>query len=179
MEYENYNEELIGKVYYSMKHFLFHSEAFRTINKRIDCLLGDREFWVYTNDAHLKSAVMIWCKLFGIKKEETHWQRLFSNKICDAQTLRFYELLEEKGISREQFEQFSNDMRTFRNKYVAHQNDYNKPVPILDIAYEAVFALDKLIRESPYTFTDDKFELMVDGYRMQIKGTIDTLTLTE
>lgn len=53
-----YDVDLISAFYILMKQFFYHYTAYREIIGNLDKLLGGREFWVYTCDAHLYSAII-------------------------------------------------------------------------------------------------------------------------
>lgn len=148
-KYQDYKEDVIGNILCILKNFLYHAESFRCINENINKLSGDKEFWIYTNDAHIMIAVTCWCKVFGNSKDKTYWRRMFRNNNSDDEKEMFFDILNEHGISESNYTDLRKQMKRFRDKYVAHSDDYKSPVPYLEPAYEIVF-LPRYLAQNMY-----------------------------
>jgi len=75
-------------------------------------------FWRVINGNLLDMAVLDWCKLFGSDDEEhqqVHWKNVFE----DEQAFRSG-LFAQLGLDRSAFTNFWNEMKTYRDQYVAH-----------------------------------------------------------
>jgi len=85
-----------------------------------------------------------WCKLFGASGQKHHWQRVVSNqeKFKDG-------LCVALKCDWSAFAAFVKEMRTVRDKVVAHQDVYDEiPTPRLDNALQAVCYLVSYVCEN-------------------------------
>lgn len=77
------------------------------------------DFWVNLNGNFLDIAVLSWCFLFGDVKAEFRWQNLiddeagFLSKMCKV-----------IGCTEQEFQDYIGSMRTYRDKRVAHRDQY-------------------------------------------------------
>ncbi len=79
-----------------------------------DLIIQD-DFWVNVNGNFLDMSILEWCKLFADQRGKHYWRKVVSNPIV------FYSgMLHELGIPESKFEAFTNEMRTYRDKFVAH-----------------------------------------------------------
>lgn len=176
LDYNFYNEDVIGEILHILKDFLYHIESHRCINNKLDDLQGEREFWIYTSNAHIMNAAISWCKVFGTYSNKTHWNNIFDKKIIKYAKAKFFALLEQKNISKKQYEENREKIRSFRDKYVAHNEDYEAPIPNFDYACKTVFCLDELLREGPYLFHSKVFSELTIEYRNDIMKTLNMIT---
>ena len=73
------------------------------------------QFWVNVNGNFLDICVLEWCKLFGDLRGKHYWQKVISDPTA------FYSgLLRQLGMAEAEFDAFANEMRTYRDKFVAH-----------------------------------------------------------
>jgi hypothetical protein len=72
-------------------------------------------FWVNANGNFLDIAVLEWCKLFADSRGKHSWRKIISEPTAFHHTL-----LNELGLSGAQFEDYVNQMRAYRDKFVAH-----------------------------------------------------------
>jgi hypothetical protein len=79
--------------------------------------------------------VLEWCKLFGDNRAEHGWRKIVSDP------RRFEgDLLLHLGLDAGAFEREIEMMRSYRDKFVAHQDmGYTALLPTLDIAKKAVW----------------------------------------
>ena len=83
-------------------------------------------FWITIDGNFLDMAVMEWCKLFGDQKGRHSWVKVVTDRS------RFEaELLSHLGISPRELEGYVNEMRIYRNKFLAHLDD----LPVMDIPF--------------------------------------------
>lgn len=86
------------------------------------------QFWRTVNGNCLDHCVLEWCKLFD-GKDHHSWRRFVSDPV-QFET----ELLIHVGISAEEFGQFAETVRRYRDKFVAHlDSDKYMDIPVLDI----------------------------------------------
>lgn len=76
----DYNTDVFRKLYPMIKDFLYHYISYKEINAVYKDLKGDREFWCYTCNSHLKMATISWCIIFGTDSNEIHWKKLELNE---------------------------------------------------------------------------------------------------
>ena len=80
------------------------------------------QFWVNANGNFLDIAVLEWCKLFADTSGKHFWRKIISDS--DG----FWEgLLRELGLSEAQFDDYVTQMRTYRDKFVAHLDSEEAP----------------------------------------------------
>lgn len=170
----SYNIELFSEIYPLVKDFIFHYSAYHEIYSSLDLLSGDREFWVYSCDAHFKSATISWAMIFGSKDNETYWKNLFVDK--EKASLDFKDFLDKHyNISNSKWENIRASTVRFRNNFVAHRNtDYNENVPFLSDSLEVVFAFDRWMRMKilPDIIDDELYENIYQKYCKSIKSTL-------
>ncbi len=75
-------------------------------------------------------AVMEWCKLFGSRKDRHCWAKVVTDPSRFEAELRLH-----LGISGNTLSGYINEMRTYRNKFLAHLDDLLvMDIPFLDRA---------------------------------------------
>ena len=110
----------------------------------------DSDFWRNLIGNFLDIAVLSWCFLYGDKRAKFRWQEI----IPDHDKFMELLLLHLKS-SFEDFEDYISCMRLYRDKRVAHRDEYlvGDPqivYPCLDIAIEStMFFYSKLCEEQP------------------------------
>lgn len=126
----SYNQDLLCNIIPLLKNFKYHIISHRELLRVLDSLPGEREFWVYTCDAHLQMAVISWCMVFGTDNNPSHWKNLAHGNVI---SLKEY-IAKKTQISISEYEVKWGAIVEFRNHYVAHKEDYTKPVPFLTFA---------------------------------------------
>jgi hypothetical protein len=92
------------------------------------------QFWITAYINFLDTAVLDWCKLLGDPKGNHYWQRV----VFDATRFEL-ELLTHLGITADELAAYVTEMRTYRDKFLAHLDDLkDMNVPKLDRAKVAV-----------------------------------------
>jgi hypothetical protein len=94
----------------------------------------NRDFWVTVNGNFVDQCVLEWCKLLGDTRGDHHWKQLVSDHG------RFErELLARLGMSPAEFEAYIDEMRKYRDKFVAHLDSLRTmDIPVLDAAKASV-----------------------------------------
>jgi hypothetical protein len=77
-------------------------------------------FWSEINSNCLDIAVLEWCKLFSDKRGKHYWQRVISSK-RHASFGRG--LLNAVGLSAANYQGYVDEIRLYRDKFVAHLDD--------------------------------------------------------
>src|SRR5258708_4899539 len=85
-------------------------------------------FWRQVNGNALDVAVLDWCKLFADRTGEHHWAKVVKNRGAFETGL-----LRHLGVNATSFEDYVKEMRSWRNKFVAHA-DPEKIAQIPDMA---------------------------------------------
>ena len=86
------------------------------------------DFMVSVNNNFLDVCVLEWCKLFGDKKAKHCW-----SKIVDDQKKYEAALLTDLGMDRAQFAAYVDEMREYRDKFIAHlDEEATMHIPSLD-----------------------------------------------
>ena len=175
-----YNFEKFEEVLYLLKDFLYHYESHKEIHAVYDKLPGEKEFWCYSSDAHLKMATITWCMVFGTDSNKTHWKKITQEDIdCFRETFIHF-LYNEGKITKLDYKNYWNDMLAFRNEYVAHRQNYTKPIPYFSTACQIVFMFDSWIRQQikPDIIDFPSYEKLAEEYRLNIKQTLKNLIKT-
>jgi hypothetical protein len=79
----------------------------------------NRQFWIAAHGSFIDIAVLEWCKLFADeKKGRHHWQKV----VADGASFEggLYDFLR---LTKEEFAEYTESMRHFRDKFVAHLDD--------------------------------------------------------
>ena len=95
------------------------------------------QFWVGVNGNFIDICVLEWCKLFGDLRGKHSWKRSVSDpeSFLDG-------LLKDLVLAEDDFNAYIMEMRTYRDKYVAHLDSFEKiHRPKLDIAKKSVIYL--------------------------------------
>jgi len=143
------NEDLWAQHQYQVIVSFVHHLAYYTVLKRCYDQSGSKsEFWTRTIDAHLLTAIMYWCMVFGADSNQVHWKKVAADDEARCSFRRH--LLCAIELTREQWETYWSEMTTFRNKYAAHRIDapVYPSVPNMDVALAAATAYDEWFRTS-------------------------------
>lgn len=101
----------------------------------------DSEFWKTANGNFLDTCVLEWCKLFGDVRGMHYWK-----KVITDDSKFFAGLLKHLSISEAELESYVKEMRTYRDKFVAHlDSELVMNIPKLDLAKKSVLHLYKYI----------------------------------
>ena len=108
--------------------------AFYKAGWRGNELIIKDQFWVNVNGNFLDICVLEWCKLFGELNGKHYWRKIISDPI------NFYRgLIHNLGVAETEFDVFTNEMRTYRDKFVAHlDSDETMYIPNLILAKKSV-----------------------------------------
>lgn len=88
------------------------------------------QFWVNINGKFFDIAVLEWCKLFG----DTRGKHYFGKVISDVPAFNT-QLLASLDLSAEEFDEYINQVKLYRDKFVAHLDELNiMHFPTLSIA---------------------------------------------
>ena len=110
-------------------HFL-RNLAFYKAGWRKNKLIFNEQFWVNTNGNFLDICILEWCKLFGEKKGQHYWQ-----KVITDQPAFLAQLLHAVGLTEVEFNIYIEEMRTYRDKFVAHlDSEEIMSIPKLKVA---------------------------------------------
>lgn len=102
------------------------------------------ELWATVNSNFIDIAVLEWCKLFVDGKAFHSYTRVVSDPAAFLP-----QLILDFGKSRKHWDSYLHEMRTYRNKFVAHLDKLSRmEIPDMDLAEFAVFYLyDSLLAE--------------------------------
>ncbi len=106
--------QLLRRVGILCCHFL-RNLAFYKAGWRKGELIFKDQFWVNANGNFLDICVLEWCKLFGDKRGKQHWRKVITN-----QDSFFDGLLQAVKLTEAEFEAYIQEMRAYRDKFVAH-----------------------------------------------------------
>lgn len=116
--------------------------AFYKAGWREGAIVRRDQFWVTANGNFLNICVLEWCKLFGESRGKHCWQKAVSNPPSF-----FRGLLRELGMTETEFDAYADEMRTYRDKFVAHlDSEEVMHVPKLTAAQQSVSYLFDYLR---------------------------------
>jgi hypothetical protein len=139
----------------------------RALSKYKDEL--NQVYWklIWTNFFDI--AILEWCKIFGSKREKTHWEKLVDDPVS------FYQgLLNALEIDKTDWESYQKDLKKYRDTFIAHhQKDLNRTYyPRLDIALESSFYyyswLVNNLEQLNIYFDDNDLKEYYDDFLLQI-----------
>ena len=114
-------------------HFL-RNLAFYKAGWRKGELIFRNQFWVNANGNFIDIGILEWCKLFGDKRGQHYWR-----KIVTDQAAFLTELLAAVDKTEEEFEAYIEEVRTYRDKFVAHLDvEEVMNIPRLKVARKSV-----------------------------------------
>lgn len=91
-------------------------------------------FWVNANGNFLDICVMEWCKVFGDARGKHYWKKV----ITDQESF-FKNMLIELNISENDFDSYIREMKTYRDKFVAHLDSENiAHIPKLEVVRKSI-----------------------------------------
>lgn len=124
-------------------HFVRNAAYFRAYNAAAPTRRRT-QFWSTLNGNFIDICVLEWCKLFGDKKAQHFWEKSISEH------KRFLEgLLKAVGMSDVGFEAYRLDVRTYRDKFVAHLDERNEmDIPRLEPALDSIYYLYHYLLEN-------------------------------
>ena len=145
----------------------------------------ESEFWSNTIDAHILQAIILWCMVFGSDKNPTHWKKLTDNN--ELQEGFRKKLFRKTGFNQQSWNEYWENMVSFRNKYAAHRENYdNLVVPLLGKALDVTYAYDEWVREIRtyeelgisvfvYDFPEPPFEESAEKLRRSVVPMLELL----
>lgn len=95
------------------------------------------QFWVNANTNFLDITVLEWCKLFGNARDKNHYSKVIVDPVQFQAGL-----LAKLELTDKEFAEYIKQMRTYRDKFVAHLDESNVfHVPHLGVAKESTVFL--------------------------------------
>lgn len=114
-------------------HFLRNLAFYKSGWRKGELIFKD-QFWVNANGNFIDVCVLEWCKLFGDKRGQHHWQ-----KVITDQAAFLTGLLNAVGQTEGEFEAYIKEMRTYRDKFIAHlDSEEVMNIPKLKVARKSV-----------------------------------------
>ncbi len=95
------------------------------------------DFWQTCANNNIDMCVLDWYKLFADKKGKHFWKKVIKDQGDFVE-----KMLEELGINEIQFEEYAEQVKTYRDKYVAHADDKSTMhIPFLDLIKDSALFL--------------------------------------
>jgi hypothetical protein len=137
-----YDERVFNEQIFILKDFLYHYGSYKCILEEFDNLitLKSKEFWAFTVNAHYFQAVNLWCMVFGVDSNETHWRNLGLKEEFRPS------LLSSLNLNDKDYRLYWSSVIDWRNQYLAHRvPGYLEKFPDLKLARSVVFAYEEWI----------------------------------
>lgn len=114
-------------------HFVRNAAYYRAWNAA-PVVRRREQFWRTLNGNSIDICMLEWCKLFGDLRAQHHWSKSVSDP--DAFLSGLYK---QTGLEEATFEAFRLEVRTYRDKFVAHLDELNEmKIPRLQPALDSV-----------------------------------------
>lgn len=156
METEKLTDEQRANRIMRVAHTFIRNVAYYKIGDSISKTTGlfeirsEKNFWHTIVNNCFDIAVLDWCKLFADRKGKHFWDKIVD---INDQDEFFRLLLEELKLSPQEFDDYCNVFRTYRDKFVAHLDDRNiMDLPFLETAINSVLFLSRHL--NPRWFSD-------------------------
>ena len=128
-------------------------------------LLSTDDVWCSANGNFLDVSVLEWCKLFGEPNGKHHWRRAVQNP-----NAFLFDLKKRVGVSEEEFIRHCHEVKTYRDKFVAHLDTERKmQIPHLEMNIQSTIFLYELIRAEFAEFLPDAPHDLRDFYGQRFK----------
>src|SRR4051812_44452313 len=114
-------------------HFVRNAAYYRAFNAA-PVARRREQFWRTLNGNFIDICLLEWCKLFGDLNAKHHWSKCVTDaaRFCDG-------LYRAVGLTAEGFESYRLEVRTYRDKFVAHLDELNEiAIPLLTPAFASV-----------------------------------------
>lgn len=82
------------------------------------CGWSGEQFWIVVNNNFLDIGVLEWCKIFADSRAKHHWR-----KSVQEQEEFYGVMLNEIRLTDALFEQYIDEMKTYRDKFIAHLDE--------------------------------------------------------
>ncbi|RLG30477.1 hypothetical protein DRN97_10510 [Methanosarcinales archaeon] len=136
------------------------------------------EMWAFTQNCFGDIAAIEWCHIFNNYKDHTHFTQLFGRSdlpptngdfSLDAVRTRIWTA---GGFTENTFSVFREEMRTFRDRWVAHRDATVKDIvfPNIDKAMSTCFEMRDVLRE----FVSDILTGCLNQKKMDLKYLLET-----
>ena len=151
-------------------HF-FRNMAYYRVGRIVNDINFNSNFWNTVNGNFLDVCVLEWLKLFGEKNGKQSWE----NVITENDVFK-KDLLKTLKITEDEFSLYINQMRKYRDKFIAHlDSDKVADIPNLQIALEsAIHFYNYLLanEEENDCFIDAPIEASIYYSSMQLEAQI-------
>ncbi len=113
--------------------------------------MSDEDFWINANGNFLDIAVLEWCKLFSDRSGKHYWKKVVPDRETSLPTLQ-----NGIGVSEEEFESGRLEIKTYRDKFVAHLDEgRTMQIPRLELVVDSVAYLYDVIKAHNEEFLED------------------------
>jgi hypothetical protein len=146
----NYDDKLFRAQHPVVQSFVQHLAYYRAGKAIYDRLALKSTFWTATVDAHLMVASLQWCKVFGSHgfTNQTHWTKTPTMDAHQAKDDFRAQALAAASLTGEQWDDYWDEMCTFRGGYVAHCDiGFAGGIPNFETALAIAYAYDAWVRE--------------------------------
>jgi len=114
-------------------HFMRNLAYYRT-GWSEDGLKKTTDFWVTVNGNFYDICILEWCKLFADKNDKHCWMKVVDDKESFERRL-----IESLGLSPDEYREFVESIRRYRDKFVAHlDSDPTAQLPHFEIAERVI-----------------------------------------
>jgi hypothetical protein len=131
-----------------MRNVAFYRVGYQTEDGR-GRLKDDSQMGRTINSNFVDIGVLEWCKLFADWEARHHWRRLVQG--TEARTAFLTALFATLGLDRAGWDQYLTDMKTYRDRFVAHlDDDDTMHIPDLDtVLASTAFFYRHLVAQAP------------------------------
>jgi len=132
-----------------------------------------KNVWAFTQNCYGEIAVILWCKVFGGKREPTHYRKLFANGSLGgiSEETACQRVLISTQMSEKEYEKFWKEAKAARDKFLVH-NEFNRKdeviFPELDVISRVCCEMRDILRHiadstTPVELKDEDFHRNIWG----------------
>ena len=123
-------------------HFTRNLAYYRAGWEKGSYIFPENELWTTLNSNFLDVAVLEWCKLFADSNGFYSWSKV----VVDPKSF-LPQLYHDYGASIEEWDRYIIEMRTYRNKFLAHLDKRSTMyIPSMDLAKFAIYYIYDTMR---------------------------------
>lgn len=119
---------------------------------------SSNHFWRTVSINFIHTAVLDWCKIFVEEGGKHHWKIVVPS---EQHTLFFQEMISSLNVTEQEFLNYAQAVKTYRNQFVAHMNDSNT-MPY-DLSFNKFPDLELLLASTKFLYvslhTERKYSL--------------------
>lgn len=116
------NKKVIETQFPLLINFARSLGSYRAISADFARIYRNKSFWIQTADSNFLRAVSIWCMIFGVNDNETHWKKAPESDQIKMKAEICALIRTASKLTPTQWEKYHEEIRNFRNTFVSHRS---------------------------------------------------------